>query len=417
MRILEFIDGFNFENFGGAGRVFIENAKVMSAKGHQINVICRNDLTGNYDNLYGIKFHYYDCKYFWVPQKYYHRRSSIRKIFGEYLQSNAPDIIIIHSATAIFGVTERIRTLNVPKIFLFHSPWCEEHRVNGNEAFPFDKILYELRRRRELKALQLCDGIVTLSRYMQELMVKIHPGIKGKPMAVIPGGADINKFYPSSKEDKTLAREKLGLQESEFVIMTSRRLIPRTGVDILIKAFTAAKAKTGKDMKLLIVGSGILMEELKQLSSSLGMDKDIIFTGFVDEKDLPSYYQTADLFIMPTKELEGFGLSTVEAMACGIPAVGTDVGGTPEILREVSYKCTTGILPVADFNYDDLIIKGCSENAIAEKLIRFSTRESLAGLGEKSLECVRKTFNWKKNVEKLEEFQRHLAGARGEEGR
>jgi len=410
MKILVLIDGFNFENFGGSGRVFIETAKVLSAQGHRIDVICRNDLTGNYDNPYGIKFHYYDCKYFWVPQKYYHRRYSIRKLLDEYLRNNVPDLVIIHSSTAVLGIIALLEKLPAKKLYVFHSPWCEEHRINGNEAFPFDRILYALRRRRELKVLQLCDGIVTLSKYMQELMIKIHPRMSGKPLMVIPGGADTEKFFPASgKNEVSDVRRKFGIPEQSFVVMTSRRLIPRTGVDILIKAFAAAKSETGKDMKLLIVGSGILLEELKTLSSSLGMAKDIIFTGFVDEKDLPSYYQTADLFIMPTKELEGFGLSTVEAMACGIPAVGTDVGGTPEILREVSYKCTTGILPVADFNYDDLIIKGCSENAIAEKLIRFSTRESLAGLGEKSLECVRKTFNWKKNVEKLEEFQRRLS--------
>ncbi|HCE44131.1 MAG TPA: hypothetical protein DET40_11330 [Lentisphaeria bacterium] len=401
LKILEFIDGFNFENFGGAGRVFIETAKVLSAQGHQIDVICRNDLTGNYDNPYGIKFHHYDCKYFWFYQKYLHRRNSIRKLTKAYLAENKPDIIIIHSSSAIFGIISLLEELPARKLYVFHSPWCEEHRVNGNEAFPFNRILYWLRRKRELKALEICDGIITLSQYMKNLMLEIHPEVAGKPVAVIPGGADLEKFSPAVNEiEKMECRRKFGIPERSFVLMTSRRLIPRTGVDILVRAFASAKMKTGKDMKLLIVGSGILLEELKSLSLSLDMDKDIIFTGFVDEAELPSCYRASDLFIMPTKELEGFGLSTVEAMACGIPAIGTDIGGTPEILGEVS---------------EDLIIKGCSEDAIAENLIRFSTRESLAGLGEKSLECVKRIFNWNMNVEKLNEFQGHIAVGQAKE--
>ncbi|HBC86800.1 MAG TPA: hypothetical protein DCZ94_07595 [Lentisphaeria bacterium] len=394
MKILEFIDGFNFENFGGAGRVFIETAKILSSQGHQVDVICRNDQTGNYENPHGIKFHYYDCKYFGFVPKYIYRRNSIRKIFGAYLKDNVPDMVIIHSATAILGVTERIVSLSAPKIFLFHSPWCEEHRINGNEAFPFNRILYGLRRKKELEALKTCDGIITLSKYMQNLMLKIHPEIKGRPMEVIPGGADTGKFFPASgKEEVSGVRKKLGIPENSFVLMTSRRLIPRTGVDVLIRAFASAKTKTGKDMKLLIVGTGSLLEELKKLTSSLELDKDVIFTGFVSESELPSCYRAADLFIMPTLALEGFGLSTVEAMACGIPTIGTSIGGTPEILREVS---------------GDLIINGCSEDAIAGKIAEFSKMETLPVLSGKSLECVRNNFNWKMYVERLEEFQERL---------
>jgi len=230
-------------------------------------------------------------------------------------------------------------------------------------------------------------------------MLKIHPGIKGKNMTVIPGGADPDKFFPvANKEEKLAEREKFGIAEGSFVLMTSRRLIPRTGVDVLIRAFALVKSKAVKDMKLLIVGTGILLDELKSLSASLGLEKNVIFTGFVPESKLPSCYRAADLFIMPTRELEGFGLSTVEAMACGIPAIGTDIGGTPEILREI--QCNTGILPVSE----DLIIKGCNEEAVSEKIFKFSFLKTLSELGNKSLESARSTFNWKKHVEKMNEF-------------
>ncbi len=399
MKILEFIDGFNFENFGGAGRVFIEVAKVLSAQGHQIDVICRNDQTGNYENPYGIRFHHYNCRNSWFLPKYFHRKQSIRNLTKTYLGENKPDLIIIHSSSAIFGITSLLEKVPAKKLYYFHSPWCEEHRINESGTFPFNLIMHELRKRRELEALKLCDGIITLSRYMQNLMLKIHPGIKGKNMTVIPGGADPDKFFPvANKEEKLAEREKFGIAEGSFVLMTSRRLIPRTGVDVLIRAFALVKSKAVKDMKLLIVGTGILLDELKSLSASLGLEKNVIFTGFVPESKLPSCYRAADLFIMPTRELEGFGLSTVEAMACGIPAIGTDIGGTPEILREI--QCNTGILPVSE----DLIIKGCNEEAVSEKIFKFSFLKTLSELGNKSLESARSTFNWKKHVEKMNEF-------------
>ena len=68
-------------------------------------------------------------------------------------------------------------------------------------------------------------------------------------------------------------------------------------------------------------------------SAQLGLDKHVTFLGFVPDADLPRYYQAADVFVLPTRELEGFGLVTAEALACGTPVLGTPVGATPELLE------------------------------------------------------------------------------------
>jgi SAM-dependent methyltransferase len=104
------------------------------------------------------------------------------------------------------------------------------------------------------------------------------------------------------------------------------------GLDTLVRAFARIHA-THPEAQLLIGGSGSLRDELDSLVGSLGVGAAVRFLGYIPDEDLPNYYQAADAFVLPTRELEGFGLVTVEALACGTPVFGTPVGGTPEILQ------------------------------------------------------------------------------------
>lgn len=75
-----------------------------------------------------------------------------------------------------------------------------------------------------------------------------------------------------------------------------------------------------------------MKDDLSMMSRNLNLDRHIHFTGFIPEEALAEYYQAADIFVLPTVELEGFGLVTLEALASGTPVLGTPVGGTQEIL-------------------------------------------------------------------------------------
>ena len=104
------------------------------------------------------------------------------------------------------------------------------------------------------------------------------------------------------------------------------------GLDRLIEAMATLVCQV-PDVLLLIGGSGSQRAALEALVRALGLDKHVTFLGFVPEGDLPRYYQAADVFVLPTRELEGFGLVTAEALACGTPVLGTPVGATPELLE------------------------------------------------------------------------------------
>jgi glycosyltransferase involved in cell wall biosynthesis len=103
------------------------------------------------------------------------------------------------------------------------------------------------------------------------------------------------------------------------------------GLDTLITAMRRV-VEVRPDCRLYIGGSGPLKDQLLRQVHQLGMEQAVRFTGFIPEERLADYYSTADLFVLPTRALEGFGLVTVEALACGTPVLGTPVGGTQEIL-------------------------------------------------------------------------------------
>jgi glycosyltransferase involved in cell wall biosynthesis len=89
---------------------------------------------------------------------------------------------------------------------------------------------------------------------------------------------------------------------------------------------------------VVVAGEGPLKSDLKALIRSLNLEKFVKIAGFIPDNELPDYYRMADLFILPTKELEGFGLITLEAMSTGLPVLGTPVGGTREILSQFDQR-------------------------------------------------------------------------------
>jgi len=113
--------------------------------------------------------------------------------------------------------------------------------------------------------------------------------------------------------------------------------------------------------------------------------------GFVSDKELPSFYNAADLFVLPSKSGEGLPLVSLEAMACGLPVIATDVGGIREIMPEPYGK----------------LIPPNSPKAMAEAILQFS-RSNLTQLKRDLRAMVAEKFSWEKNVERLAEIYEQL---------
>jgi len=171
------------------------------------------------------------------------------------------------------------------------------------------------------------DYIQAISNYLAE---------RGKrmgavcPISLIPNGADLEKFQVPN--NKLQIRSKLqisNIKPDDKVVVTTSRLVEKNGIEYLIRAMVDMYS----NVKLLILGSGELENKLKSLTRELGLEEKVIFLGQVDYKDIPEHLQASDIFCRPSLS-EGLGSSFIEAMACGLPIIGTRVGGIPDILHD-----------------------------------------------------------------------------------
>jgi phosphatidylinositol alpha-1,6-mannosyltransferase len=116
-------------------------------------------------------------------------------------------------------------------------------------------------------------------------------------------------------------------------------MVPRKGQDTLIKAWPEVKAQVS-DAVLLLVGDGPYASRLKRMAGERGVRDDVIFTGAVPWRELPGYYDAADVFAMPCRtrraglDVEGLGIVYLEASATGLPVIGGDSGGAPDAIAE-----------------------------------------------------------------------------------
>ena len=240
------------------------------------------------------------------------------------------NVVICHQPYTAFSLLIRGRVTGLPMIYAFFSPSHEEYLLSlGSSVGPIHRFQASARRCLEGFVIRKADRVVVLSEYTKELVVRYH-GVPPDRIATIPGGADVLRFRVPG-EPRNRLKQELGLPEGRVHLLTVRNLEERMGVDALIEAVHRLNRYRAA-YHLTIGGSGPKKDDLLQLVRRLGLDDQVSLVGFIPSEDLPRYYGAADYFILPTAHLEGFGLVTPEAMACGTPVLGTPVGGTIEIL-------------------------------------------------------------------------------------
>jgi glycosyltransferase involved in cell wall biosynthesis len=263
-----------------------------------------------------------------------------RRAVNEELGRNHYDLLFIHQPMVGLGAVTARGARRIPIAYNYHSPWSEEHRIrslesrrplsdpNSTKQTYSESLQSAVRRSIERRAVRRADRVIFLSRYMASLCQRMH-GIPDRNIAIIPGGVDIDRFRPSS--DRAKARARICVRPEQSMLLTVRGLESRMGLENLIEAMVQVRRER-ENAVCIIGGTGPLEKPLKLRAQELSLNGTVRFAGFIPEVDLADYYASADLFVLPTTALEGFGLVSVEALSCGTPVVGTPVGGTPEIL-------------------------------------------------------------------------------------
>ncbi|HCX90886.1 MAG: hypothetical protein COW04_09845 [Deltaproteobacteria bacterium CG12_big_fil_rev_8_21_14_0_65_43_10] len=377
---------------GGAPRVLREESKRLKQRGHNVWVLTRqvpnSDLTE--EIVEGVK----ESRYKIVENNTFtYITSSIfnsRRLFERIVRGKRFDVINFHQPFSALGVNISRKSRNIKKIYTFHSPAFKEYETrNEVPSNSWGRCRYRLnsyfRKGIERYNLKKCEKIRTLSEYMKRELLSCH-SISDEKVVVIPGGVDSDRFTPSS--DRLKLKKKLRVPVEKTLLLSVRNLVPRMGLENLIYAMADVVKKT-RDVYLILGGEGALEERLKGLVKQLELDLFIRFEGFIPENKLPFYYQAADLFVLPTKIMEGFGLVTVESLSCGTPVLGTPIGGTKEILDGLDGR---------------LLFKGTEPRHISEKILYFLNRQSeLDNLRGKCRQFIVDNYSWDNVAQKLEE--------------
>jgi glycosyltransferase involved in cell wall biosynthesis len=246
------------------------------------------------------------------------------------------DVVDAHFAFYALWPVVVGRLRHLPLVVHFQGPWAEESRVAGQES---DWRL-AAKRKVETSVYRRASGVVVLSAAFKALLVERY-GVAPWLVEVIPPGIDLATFSVGSREG---ARVALGLPAGARVVVSVRRLVPRMGIDVLIEAW-AEVAGDVPDGVLLIVGDGPERDRLRHLADRAGVESSVRFLGIIDEETLVRCYQAADVSVVPTLALEGFGLVVLESLACGTPAIVSNSGGLPEAVADLDRSL---IVPAAD---------------------------------------------------------------------
>lgn len=405
LRILVISDVSPSHIGGGGERVLWEQASRLAKLGHAVRILSRapaDEAEGTVERQ-GVRIRHFDADQRSLLQFV---RSSIlqsRRTAARELAEADADVLHLHQPLSGYGVLRSSSGRRIPSLYTFHSPAPLEYRLRqgmtgrhrGGWTGSLATVLLRLI---EGSCLKHATRIHVLSDYSASLLWRLYR-IPSERIVKIPGGADTDWFQPAT--DRAAVRHDLGISEGRPLLLTLRNLEARMGLDILIRSMALVRRQAPQTL-LLIGGTGSLRHELESLVTSLGLHAHVRFLGFVPDERLPLYYQAADFFILPTRELEGFGLVTVEALACGTPVLGTSVGATPEILRPLR---------------PDLLFSDTNPDALAHRILEQYNRlcSDPAGYQELRRHCRRyalERYAWPPLVKGLEQALRDVAATR-----
>lgn len=228
--------------------------------------------------------------------------------------------------------------------------------------------------------LKKADYILSTSNVMKKETQKY----TNKSIQVAPFGVDINKFIPNKAE------------KEEIVIGTIKTLEEKYGIQYLVKAFKDVKERN-KDLKLKlrIGGRGSQEDYLKELAKEFSISEDVTFLGFVKPQDVIKEFQNFDLAVFPsTLDNESFGITAVEAEACGTPVVVTDVGGLIEFTKP---------------NVTSLVAKKNSIEDLAEKIETLVRNKELRmKMGVNARQFVEENYSLEDNFNYVDEIYKNI---------
>jgi glycosyltransferase involved in cell wall biosynthesis len=258
------------------------------------------------------------------------RLRALRAASRAWLREHPDALVVSHFALHGLPVLPSLGTH--PLIVHFQGPWGAESRVEGaGAASAFARELVER------LVYRRASHAIVLSTAFAEILARRF-GVSRERIHVVPGGVAADRF--AIRATRAECRRVLGWPEGRPIVLCVRRLVRRVGVDTLIDAAAVLRARVPEAL-VLVAGTGPLRAELETRIAVRGLANHVRLLGFVPDERLPMAYRAADLSVVPTVALEGFGLITVESLAAGTPCVVTPVGGLGDVVAPLAPQLVT----------------------------------------------------------------------------
>ena len=362
-----------FYPFTGGVENYVYNlSRELVKLGHDVTVVCANEPAGEKDEVIdGIKIK---------------RLSYIGKVSNTNIAPRLPfellreefDLIHTHLSTpwsadwsAIAAMTRR-----KPLVLTHHNNIVGEGYANRvAQVYNYTALKLVLERANRIIITQ--PNYLASSSYLEKYEDKVE---------VIPVGVDAEKFRPMNTENKG---------NTLFFLSVLDRFHEYKGLDYLLQALNTVKKKV-PDVKLIVGGEGELLDRYRQVSSSLGLEENVEFVGFIPDDKIVQYYNRCDLFVLPSisAEQEGFGMVLLEAMACGRPVIGTEIVGVAKDLKERG----AGI-----------IVECGDAKGLAEAILHILQNKDRAGMMGAAGRClVEEKYSWGEMAERVEKVYEEL---------
>ncbi|MBF0586876.1 glycosyltransferase family 4 protein [Prosthecochloris sp. N3] len=233
---------------------------------------------------------------------------------------------------------------------------------------------------------------IAVSRFTQQEIRKRLPDRTADRIIFLPNGVDTHRFRYT--ENYHHLEQQLSIAPGTRILLTLARVIDRKGHDTVLRAMPDILRRF-PDTVYIIAGPGHppTVRRLQALVDELGLDDHVRFTSFVDDSDLNAYYSMSDIYIMVSRTIEqagdseGFGITFLEANACGCPVIGSYAGGIPDAVED---------------GVNGFLVQPDDPAAVADRVIHLlGDRRLMEKIGHNGLERVRKGFTWKQVTAKL----------------
>ena len=239
---------------------------------------------------------------------------------ASFMKKNPYHIVHTHNSKAGFVGRLSAKLAGVPVIV---------HTVHGFSFHDKEPRWRQgLFRNAERLASHWCDCLIFISQPLVDWALKERVA-DPKKMVKIYSGIELERFTPVPEEEKKRLRKQWGLGEQDAVVGIVSKLWEGKGHVLLIEAFREIRRRK-RDAKLLVVGEGYLLKDLKNLVDQYGLNDAVVFTGF--QSEVASILATFDVAVLPSL-FEGMGRVLVEAMAMEKPVVASRVGGIPDLVE------------------------------------------------------------------------------------